>query len=915
MHINLDVKWKDTIPPMMKTIVDLIPSLPRGGMFSTRRFKEHSSSRRTGDDLALDPRVLLFKEKPEVMLSIDTILIPLVLDIYVSTVNLRVRQLITHGLVKIIHYSDIDTLSKVLESLSFSSFLSGILTRQEHPSLLIDALYQCELLSDKMPAIYHSLFEREGVLHEIELISKLPFEQPNSSDPAAAPTEESDAATNTDGDRREEESEEEERSSQRSPDSEANRGADRTSLARRLIERNELAAILRNRYDISRGSEQEKGIGKGSTRKYIIQLAQNFIEKYNASEAKTVAGSNLKDIQRFTHALKEPSDADPLSQQTLIELSSYLRAMGISSFELINSGLIKALLSYLIDKDGFKSSLDDRHRTFEQVFVHQTDVDKEGNNALKKLVHRLQELLARFEAFEVVMPLESSDTARNPIGMLAKQLRLKLTGRGEGIPNTFQQLMVSTHAVATFRVLEEYLLARIGEPRYDEEEDEEDDEEEEEEEHLLFEHAEEEEEMDEDGDTIMTEAVVIKDNHSEEEDDEEKHEENPSDASKEAESSSQTQKKKEGEWEIRFYVRDALISNDTTIYAAVHQYESQSDQIQRNIWTSAYPITFERVWVTQEDKHKEDGQPVCQLANIEQPKELKEDSVCLEAIHLLKALSEFISVRPDGIEAQDFINRKLTAKMNRQLEEPLTVASSCLPRWSYWLMSNAPFLFPFETRYLFIQSTSFGYSRLISRWQSLQMRNNTQNGPRDDGHHHQQPLLGRMERQKVRIIRSQILESAIKILDLFGSSPAVLEIEYADEEGTGLGPTLEFYASASKEFCKHSINMWYGSVKSETGYLDIAQGLFPKSLARQRTGKSAKKIINLFKTLGRFVAKALLDFRIIDIPFNAAFFKVVFDETKPSPELLKVKKEREKVSFGKILKNRYRRLIQSWLHL
>ncbi|KAG1222299.1 hypothetical protein G6F68_020680 [Rhizopus microsporus] len=100
------------------------------------------------------------------------------------------------------------------------------------------------------------------------------------------------------------------------------------------------------------------------------------------------------------------------------------------------------------------------------------------------------------------------------------------------------------------------------------------------------------------------------------------------------------------------------------------------------------------------------------------------------------------------------------------------------------------------------------------------MRNNTQNGPRDDGHQSQQPILGRMERQKVRIVRSQMLESAIKIFDLFGSSPGVLEIEYVGEEGTGLGPTLEFYASTSKEFSKHSINMWRGSIKNETGYVD-----------------------------------------------------------------------------------------------
>jgi E3 ubiquitin-protein ligase TRIP12 len=297
------------------------------------------------------------------------------------------------------------------------------------------------------------------------------------------------------------------------------------------------------------------------------------------------------------------------------------------------------------------------------------------------------------------------------------------------------------------------------------------------------------------------------------------------------------------------------------------------------------------VWVSsaelsQEEAKKASSGTVRQLADISLPSDLENSSSCYQVLELLKALSAGMNV--NGISEQDFINRKLTAKANRQLEEPLIVASSCLPTWIYWLMSETPFLFPFETRYLFIQSTSFGYARLIARWQSLQMRNNTQNGTRTDSSSEQQPVLGRMERQKVRIMRNQMLESAVKILDLFGSSPTVLEIEYMGEEGTGMGPTLEFYASTSKEFCKSSLNLWRGSSKADKGYVDSMHGLFPKSLTKPNS-RSSKKVINLFKTLGQFVAKGLLDFRIIDIPFSPAFFKVALDHVEPSPELLMVK--------------------------
>ena len=857
---------------------------------------------------AEDPRIAWFRENPDILFHMGNVLVPLILDMYASTVNLRVRQLVTHTLVKLIHFTDADTLQKVLKNVSLSSFLSGNLTRQEHPALVIDALYQAELLIQKLPQVYHFLFEREGVLFEIESISKLPLVIEDTTEAQDASLkklinaednttmDESDGTT-TDAEKKEDKKEGDEEDSVDEDDlgekkSSATSSSNEFRSQRRLLDRSDLQALLRSRYDIlqqqqqkHRHPESEKGIGRGSTRKHIIQLAQFFVKNYvenQSSEDAPASGSSLQDILKFTEHLYQQSE------ETLVQLSAYLRdsVMGISSFELINSGLMKALLAYLTKEgDEFTLPLKGRVALFERIFVDQPDIDVDGNNALKKLVVRLQEILSRSETFEVVTPLESSnDSLRNPTSMLAKQLRLRLSGTGDDIPQTYKQLMVSTHAVATFRVLEEYLLARIGASAACDEEDDE-----EEEEHILIE--EDRDEMDIDTHQDNETTVVVKKDETEDE------EELEATASKPKNSdSSSSGKTKEGEWSIRFSLNGTIISNDSTIYAAVHQLEMNSDQPRqpgRNIWTSSCPVTFERVWTpttspeVKENEDKKVAHPIRQLENVTQPKELVSDATCSQVLHLLIALSSAIAKHPHGINAQDFINRKLTAKMNRQLEEPLIVASSCLPSWTYWLMSVAPFLFPFETRYLFIQSTSFGYSRLIARWQSLQSRNNTQNGPRND-HGEQQPMLGRMERQKVRIMRNQMLESAVKILHLFGSSPTVLEIEYMGEEGTGMGPTLEFFAATSKEFSKHSLNMWRGSEKSEKGYVHAPQGLFPKSLAQVRS-RSTKKVIHLYKTLGQFIAKGLLDFRIIDIPFSPAFFKVALDGAKPSLALIKVK--------------------------
>lgn len=63
---------------------------------------------------------------------------------------------------------------------------------------------------------------------------------------------------------------------------------------------------------------------------------------------------------------------------------------------------------------------------------------------------------------------------------------------------------------------------------------------------------------------------------------------------------------------------------------------------------------------------------------------------------------------------------------------------------------------------------------------------------------------------QVRISRKRIMESAMKVFEMYGSSRAVLEIEYFNEVGTGLGPTLEFYTMLSHDFQRRGLKLWRG---------------------------------------------------------------------------------------------------------
>ena len=79
----------------------------------------------------------------------------------------------------------------------------------------------------------------------------------------------------------------------------------------------------------------------------------------------------------------------------------------------------------------------------------------------------------------------------------------------------------------------------------------------------------------------------------------------------------------------------------------------------------------------------------------------------------------------------EFTNTKLTAKVNRQLQDPIVIMTSNLPTWLKVIRSRlcrkqvflllqdigcvCPFLFPFETRQLLFYVTSFDRDRALMR--------------------------------------------------------------------------------------------------------------------------------------------------------------------------------------------------------
>ncbi|KAK4135006.1 hypothetical protein BT67DRAFT_289064 [Trichocladium antarcticum] len=352
------------------------------------------------------------------------------------------------------------------------------------------------------------------------------------------------------------------------------------------------------------------------------------------------------------------------------------------------------------------------------------------------------------------------------------------------------------------------------------------------------------------------------------------------------------------DWHIEFSIAGKVIPNETTIYRAVHSSAtSAEDHLGRSVWSAVHAIKFRRVPGPPPAETSAFGSTNETSADTEEggaPGSLSKFPVTASILRLLKKLHD-LNANIDDVLVENketlkvnveplsqFVNTKLTAKLNRQLEEPLIVASNCLPSWSEDLARLYPFLFPFETRHLFLQSTSFGYARSMSRWQNTQSQEEARRDRRDE-----RPFLGRLQRQKVRIARAKILESAVKVMELYGASQSILEVEYFEEVGTGLGPTLEFYSTVSKEFCKKKLRLWRDNdPNGDDEFVSGPNGLFPRPLSDEFVAsEEGQKILQLYKMLGKFVARSMIDSRIIDVNLNPIFFRIGDESTAVRPSL------------------------------
>ncbi|KAK9482370.1 hypothetical protein V1527DRAFT_499185 [Lipomyces starkeyi] len=970
---------KDQVLATLNVICELLPGIQKEDLSQNPTFLDTMDNLNYNNPEVNEKKLVILVTCQTEVRRFVMVLLPVLLDVYSCTVDLGIRQKVVTAFLKMFLNIDVNILHDALKNVQFSSLLASILAQKDHLSIVVSGLQIAEVLRRRLPDVYDYHFEREGVIAEI---LKLATDKPNEVGKVDKNVTETQEAVEEDEDgvehMHDDGADDEEKSEVSLPISDNRSQISSPDSSRANM--SSLSHIL---------ASYQTSLDQG-----IANFAQEFLDKYVvSSESNNKAASGLNELKRLADSLV----VDPGLEERLVELAYQFNSealTSISSFELLNSGIMEALLKLL-------TSGSDEVKLFARNAFLRTFMDVHGtsnaSSPFSVLIAKLHESLVRSEHFDVLTSPHSGKLYdhENPTEVLSQQIRLKLVADDDAdVLKSYRVFAVSIPAVATFKSLDDYLRMRIGDmatgtpsgsrrsassgmlnntftsfasfaasaasssspppvssssaalrtfesaveagegtstsapaeiPEASESKAKKS---------TSDDHTEcDDERQEKDSDAVSAMSSMNDDlldgvdDYMSSSQETEGRRVNvqvdgdhvtaqtpggtgiptpipvPSPAIKKdsgyvdgisrsavstpRQSYSSALQSTPQDWHIEFRVSDKLIPNDMTVFGAIHKYGNDKSVAQsRHHWDVMNSVRFRKVpgpAPVQENETLKYGEKFREV-----PESLKDDNTSFMILQLLRILyalnanlgeifsDEDVSIVP--LPVNQFISSKLTSKLNRQLEEPLIVASACLPDWNSDLTRHYPFLFPFETRRLFLQSTSFGHFRSINRWKTRGSESNRRDS------HSSRAFIFKTMRQKVRIARSQILQSAIKVMELYGSSPSILEVEYFDEVGTGLGPTLEFYATVSREFAKKKLRLWRENESDgEHEYAFGSHGLYPLPMSESKAkGESGKKVLHLFKILGQFVARALLDSRLLDIKFNPMFFRARQDSVAPS---------------------------------
>uniref|UniRef100_A0A7M4E849 E3 ubiquitin-protein ligase n=1 Tax=Crocodylus porosus TaxID=8502 RepID=A0A7M4E849_CROPO len=860
-----------------------------------------------------DARAQLMKEDPELAKSFIKTLFGVLYEVYSSSAGPAVRHKCLRAILRIIYFADAELLKDVLKNHAVSSHIASMLSSQDL-KIVVGALQMAEILMQKLPDIFSVYFRREGVMHQVKNLAE--SETLLTSPPKACTNGSGTLGTTT-------------TISTGTATAASNAAADLGSPSLQhsredsldLSPQGRLSDVLKRKRLPKRGPRRPKyspprdddkvdnqaksptttqspkssflaslnpktwgrlstqsnsnniepartagvsGLARAASKDtisnnrekikgWIKEQAHKFVERYFSSENMDGSNPALNVLQRLCTATEQLNLQVDGGTECLVEIRSIVSESDVSSFEIQHSGFVKQLLLYLTSKSEKDAvSREIRLKRFLHVFFSSPLPGEEPlgrlepleNAPLLALVHKMNNCLSQMEQFPVkVHDFPSGNGTGSSFSLNRGSQALKFFNthqlkcqlqRHPDCANVKQWKggPVKIDPLALVQAIERYLVVRgYGRVREDDED------------------------SDDDGsDEEIDESLVS------------------------------------------FFSdpKSHFIFKCFTIfrYKPVREDEDGNKDCvggKRGRAQTAPTKTSPR----NSKKHDElwhDGVCPSVLNPLEvylisiPPENITFEDPSLDVILLLRVLHAISrywyylydnAICKEIIPTSEFINSKLTAKANRQLQDPLVIMTGNIPTWLTELGKTCPFFFPFDTRQMLFYVTAFDRDRAMQRLLDTNPEIN-QSDSQDSR------VAPRLDRKKRTVNRDELLKQAESVMQDLGSSRAMLEIQYENEVGTGLGPTLEFYALVSQELQRADLGLWRGEEvtlanpkgsQEGTKYIHNLQGLFALPFGRTAKPAHIAKVKMKFRFLGKLMAKAIMDFRLVDLPLGLPFYK------------------------------------------
>ncbi|KAM7468155.1 hypothetical protein LguiB_015717 [Lonicera macranthoides] len=860
--------------------------------------------------------------RPDLLQMFGMDLLPVLIQVVNSGVNLYVCYGCLSVINKLVYFSKSDMLLELLKSTNISSFLAGVFTRKDQHVLVL-ALQIVDTILQKHSDIFLSSFVKEGVFFAVDALL-----MPETCSQSMFPMFNNLQLSND----------------------------PQKSTVR------DLPRCLCYAFDISTSGSCT--LEKDSVHNLAERIKANYFttELLNSEKGLTDILQKLKTLSTaLTELVKITASDDTLSQHEeefdgiLHQIMSEISGQDpISTFEFVESGIVKSLVNYLSNGQCFGGDggstgefgrsyiVEKRFEVFGKLFSSSSDLLFEDFSMLA-LIRKLQSALSSVENFPVILgnaSKQKNSYATVPYGRCTTHPSLKvqfLRGEGETSFSDYYEDVVTVDPFSSLDAIETYLWPKVSAKRikrvksessslqcrspdlkeadststdiHEMQEDKAN--------FSQFKPGEEPGLVQKAGESAGSSEdhtdPVDQEQHTPSEEDTNMRTECPRSSSVEVASP-----------KLSFYLDGQELDRKLTLYQSILQRQSKAEHeivTTAKLWSQVYRLTYRKGVKPKQSScsqlcnHQTHNSSVLEkslsycntpffpgMSAPELASDVEKSSATYSILFLLKSLEGINSFRfhlmsrertyafaegkfddldklkilVSNVVQNEFVNSKLTEKLEQQMRDPLAVSIGGMPSWCSQLVNSCPFLFSFEARSKYFKLAALGQPQVQPHLSSQSNSN------------------GRLQnnvalpRKKFLVYRNRILESATQMMDLHARKKVILEVEYDEEVGTGLGPTLEFYTLVGYEFQKFGLGLWredhtpFTSTKSliaeDNGINSCPFGLFPRpwsSAVSMSSGIEFEGVIKKFFLLGQVVAKAVQDGRVFDLPFSIAFYKVI----------------------------------------